>query len=249
MASDDRIVHFDCDDRFFLDVKGRAIKRLGYTEATDIAKGKEGNPNESGAKAAPDRIIDIIDEGISDLRGALGRSGPLGVYRILPILDISSEGIKFQGGTVESRMWEGISKSSRGKKHLLFAVITIGAEFEKMTGRLPHISNQMIYETIGSEAVEVVTDRIQLAWEKEIEDFGLQMSYRFSPGYCDWGLSGQGAIFGTVRANEIGVRLTPSYSMLPLKSISCCAIIAREVPIKFPCVFCKKAECPHRRGG
>jgi hypothetical protein len=248
VASDDRIICFDYDDGFFLDVKRGAIQRLGYAPITDIVKGEDGSPHEFGGEEAPRKVIEIIDDGISDLRGVLGRSGPQGIYRIFPMLDISGEGILFPGGMVASRMWARLAKSSKGNRHLLFAVITIGAEFEEITRNLSHVSNQMIYDTIGSEAVEMFTDRLQVVWEKEIGDSVLQMSYRFSPGYCDWGLSGQEVIFGAVRANKIGVRLMPSFSMIPLKSISCCAIIAREVPIKFPCLFCNKVECPHRRG-
>jgi hypothetical protein len=249
VAGDDRIICFDYDDGFFLDVKRGAIRRLGYTPITDIAEGEEGRPDEFRGANAPNRVMEIIDEGIFDLRGALGQSGPRGVYRILPALNISKGRILFQGEMVASRMWARVANSTKGDRQLLFAVITIGAEFEEIARNLSHVSSQMIYDAIGSEAVEMFTDRLQVVWEKEMGDSVLQTSYRFSPGYCDWALSGQGVIFGAVSTDKIGVRLMPSFSMIPLKSISCCAIIAREVPIKFPCLFCNKVECPYRRGG
>jgi len=248
VAGDDRIICFDFDDGFFLDVKRGAIRRLGYTPDTDIAEGEVGSPDELRRGTAPNRVIEIIDEGISDLRRALAPSGPRGVYRILPVLDVSKGRILFQGEMIASRMWARVAKSSKGDRQLLFAVITIGAEFEEIARNLSHVSNQMIYDAIGSEAVEMFTDRLQVVWEKEMGDSVLQTSYRFSPGYCDWALSGQEVIFGAVSADKIGVRLMPSFSMIPVKSISCCAIIARDIPIKYPCLFCNKVECPYRRG-
>jgi cobalamin-dependent methionine synthase-like protein len=42
----------------------------------------------------------------------------------------------------------------------------------------------------------------------------------YSPGYCGWHVSGQRALFDRLRPVEIGVRLTPSCLMDPLKSVS-----------------------------
>lgn len=42
----------------------------------------------------------------------------------------------------------------------------------------------------------------------------------YSPGYCGWHLSGQGALFARLRPEEIGITLNRSYLMQPLKSVS-----------------------------
>jgi cobalamin-dependent methionine synthase I len=42
----------------------------------------------------------------------------------------------------------------------------------------------------------------------------------YSPGYCGWHLSGQGALFARLRPEEIGITLSTSYLMQPLKSVS-----------------------------
>jgi len=43
---------------------------------------------------------------------------------------------------------------------------------------------------------------------------------RYSPGYCGWHVSGQIELFATLDASEIGVTLTKSCLMDPLKSVS-----------------------------
>lgn len=43
---------------------------------------------------------------------------------------------------------------------------------------------------------------------------------RFSPGYCGWHVSGQKKLFDYLQPDKIGLELTGSYLMKPLKSIS-----------------------------
>ena len=45
-------------------------------------------------------------------------------------------------------------------------------------------------------------------------------SRRFSPGYCGWHLSSQIKLLDSLRAQEIGIFLTDTYLMGPLKSVS-----------------------------
>lgn len=43
---------------------------------------------------------------------------------------------------------------------------------------------------------------------------------RYSPGYCGWDISGQRALFDALKPEEIGITLSSTYLMTPLKSIS-----------------------------
>lgn len=70
--------------------------------------------------------------------------------------------------------------------------------------------------------------------------------YRFSPGYCDWGLEEQALIFKVLDASSIGVSLSPHFVMSPAKSVSAIAAVADEVPFPAPRAFCRR-DCPHRR--
>ncbi|MEA3470706.1 MAG: hypothetical protein U9R24_03210, partial [Thermodesulfobacteriota bacterium] len=99
----------------------------------------------------------------------------------------------------------------------------------------------------GSECIEMAADMLEAEWKKEVESRGFAYSLRFSPGYCDWALEGQEVIFNALDAGRIGVRLAPYSVMIPGKSISAVALMAEEVPVVTPCVFCPKRDCPWRR--
>lgn len=43
---------------------------------------------------------------------------------------------------------------------------------------------------------------------------------RYSPGYCGWDIGGQRALFAALKPEEIGIALSSSFLMSPLKSIS-----------------------------
>lgn len=43
---------------------------------------------------------------------------------------------------------------------------------------------------------------------------------RYSPGYCGWHVSGQGALFEELQPADIGLGLTESFVMVPVKSVS-----------------------------
>lgn len=70
---------------------------------------------------------------------------------------------------------------------------------------------------------------------------------RVSPGYCDWALEGQGVIFEALDARPIGITLSSSFVMTPLKSLSSVAVVARRVPVLASCAFCGKENCEWRR--
>ena len=106
----------------------------------------------------------------------------------------------------------------------------------------------MVSDAAASEITEIAADKIdELAWQAEALKKGLEYTWRFSPGYCDWKLTGQEVIFNAVDVGPIGVSLTPSYVMKPEKSISAIALAAESIPFKAPCTFCTRKDCPWRR--
>jgi len=103
-------------------------------------------------------------------------------------------------------------------------------------------------DSIASEAAERVADSIQNTYSKYLYDKGKVNKssgiLRYSPGYCGWHISGQKKLFAYLKPEKIGITLTDSYLMKPLKSISG-AIIAgpREIhkfKNDYPC--CEKCD-------
>jgi hypothetical protein len=73
----------------------------------------------------------------------------------------------------------------------------------------------------------------------------------YCPGHCGWHLSGQDQVFQVLPPEEIGIKLTSSWAMYPLKSISG-VLVAGEIEIhRFKpdfsfCKVCKEHKCVQR---
>ncbi len=74
---------------------------------------------------------------------------------------------------------------------------------------------------------------------------------RYSPGYCGWNLTGQRALFAALGPEEIGIHLTESCLMEPVKSISGVMVIGPAEIHKFTddyrfCSTCPTHDCRRR---
>ena len=74
---------------------------------------------------------------------------------------------------------------------------------------------------------------------------------RYSPGYCGWNLTGQRALFAALGPEGIGIRLTETCLMEPVKSISGVMVIGPAEIHKFTddysfCSVCPTHDCRRR---
>ena len=130
-------------------------------------------------------------------------------------------------------------------------VVTIGKYIDEATHRLARdglILQSAVLDAIGSDAVDVVADFVQNRMGEVARAQGLYISRRFSPGYCDWDISHQKAIFSAMEGNCAGITLTDGCLMLPRKSISgIIGIGPVEVENYNPCKTCDRQDCVGRR--
>ncbi len=81
-----------------------------------------------------------------------------------------------------------------------------------------------ILDAVASEATERAADRVQQRFVETLAGRGpLSPStgvLRYSPGYCGWHISGQQALFGALDPGEIGMTLSDTYLMQPIKSMT-----------------------------
>jgi len=133
-------------------------------------------------------------------------------------------------------------------------LVTIGEHLEEMAYRLAEdglIVQATVLDAIGSVAAERVADFVQDRIREIANDQGLVISQRFSPGYCDWDIGQQRAVFWAVSGDSVGVRLTEGCLMIPRKSISgVIGIGPRDGNVENynPCKTCDKYDCQGRRG-
>lgn len=122
--------------------------------------------------------------------------------------------------TIESQSIARLLKKS--SKVTLFAV-TIGDNLSREIERASLAGNMteaIVFDAIGSTAVEEVTESLNNVLQSRAQLEGYRLTKRFSPGYGDFGLSYQRDIVTLLKGEELGIRLTESFIMLPEKSVT-----------------------------
>ena len=151
---------------------------------------------------------------------------------------------------LESRV---IARLSEKCEKVAIFILTIGNHLEEMVAYLAEnglVLQASVLDAIGSDAVEQLAVFVEDRIRKIAGSWGISISRRFSPGYCDWDVSQQEMIFRALSDNSAGVRLTEEYLMLPRKSISgIIGIGSRNSNVEDynPCNTCLKQDCPGRR--
>ena len=132
-------------------------------------------------------------------------------------------------------------------------LVTIGKHLEETSCRLADdglILQASVLDAIGSDATEKVADFVQDSIREMAGAQGFVTSRRFSPGYCDWDIGQQRAVFQAVDGDVVGIRLTKRCLMIPRKSISGIIGIGpsnSNVENYNPCKTCNKYDCVGRR--
>jgi hypothetical protein len=105
-----------------------------------------------------------------------------------------------------------------------------------------------ICDTFGSIAVESAMDLIQEELKLKVSISGLNITNRYSPGYCGWNISGQNKLFSLLPDKFCGIELTDACFMLPIKSVSGIIGIGKQVKYHYyPCNLCEMENCLYKK--
>ena len=133
-----------------------------------------------------------------------------------------------------------------------FCVCTIGPALEERVTALSKDGDMLaavVLDAIGSAAAEATARYANDRIDEDAAAEGLKTSCRASPGYGDWDVKEQKALFALVPAGRIGVTLTESSMMVPRKSVSFAVHIAED-PVRLrsesSCRNCDMEICPYR---
>ncbi len=81
-----------------------------------------------------------------------------------------------------------------------------------------------VLDATASEGAELAAEYLEKQYMQCLRDGGQAdpktSILRYSPGYCGWDLTGQRALFAALCPEQIGIRLSASCLMEPVKSIS-----------------------------
>lgn len=138
----------------------------------------------------------------------------------------------------------------------VLAVCTIGENLEKKCSEFikrGKLSNGVILDAIASHSAEETAEYVNQTILNELSEEIIEKDFtcRFSPGYCQWTLEkGQNLIFKLLPAESIGVELSSSMMMNPIKSVSFAFNIGEEVDKELgtrECEDCNLINCAYRR--
>ncbi len=185
---------------------------------------------------------------------ALGRelARPAEAWRELDVAGVAGGEVELAGGTVFHA--PRLARALRAARRAVVFAVTIGGALEDRAARLKAGADPLgayVLDAVGSVAAEAAVERFQAAYTAGLSERGLAATLRFSPGYCDWDVSEQRAVFAVLGQRPAGVRLLPSGVLVPRKSVTGVfgVVPAGEgepVP-ENPCRACPSRDCPTRR--
>lgn len=187
-------------------------------------------------KGQKKEIISLIEE-------SRGLIEPRAVYTYLEVVKIAGDGVRLDSGDVLKGII--LADMLRCGQKVAPYVVTLGPKLEDHASKLArdNVFLAFILDKIGNYALEIVRGNIKLLVEKtlrgKVSDFG--------PGEGTgklFGIEQQAVLFRILQPFEnIGVRLTPSYLMIPKKSESGVFAVTDEEYVA--CQYCPK-KCEDR---
>lgn len=104
-----------------------------------------------------------------------------------------------------------------------------------------------VYDLFGSIVVECAMDLIQDSLQKKMNNYGLKITNRYSPGYCGWEVVEQKKLFSLLPERFCGIELTDSCLMQPTKSVSGVIGIGDSVKLnQYKCNICDSSNCLYK---
>jgi hypothetical protein len=189
----------------------------------------------------------LVEEAISK---CLEISSPAGAFVLTDALEFDSpdtlliQGVQFDTGNI-------IPKMLRHSQSYAFFLVTAGPEPENLARSLLREGNYpegYILDLVASALVDLAADQLQEQVRNLAVQEGMQITNRYSPGYCSWMVDEQQKLFSLFPEGCCGISLSESSLMDPVKSIS--GIIGMGDDVKYrdyTCEICSMKDCHFRR--
>ncbi|MDP8207056.1 MAG: vitamin B12 dependent-methionine synthase activation domain-containing protein [Candidatus Electryonea clarkiae] len=142
--------------------------------------------------------------------------------------------------------------------HLALYALTMG---KTISDKIDHLFNTndfalgTMLDSVASNAADKASNVVQDWYFNELsKTHGLNSNSAtlgYSPGYCGWDISGQKKLFQYLEPEQIGIILSSSFLMIPLKSITGLLVAGKKEIHLFKdnysyCSTCKNRSCIDR---
>jgi hypothetical protein len=138
-------------------------------------------------------------------------------------------------------------------EHVAASVGTIGDALERRVAALwesRELPLASMLDSVGSGAVESLAEYVNDVLCQQGLAAGLAVTNRISPGYADWNVAEQHALFRLCPGAPVGVTLNEACFMTPGKSISLLVGAGRRARVDHyfsQCARCWMRDCAYRR--
>jgi hypothetical protein len=166
----------------------------------------------------PTSMRGLVDEAIHRGRELITSQACFGFQPIAmtpPDLIEVHDGFKIQSRKVFDWM--------NGSVGLYLSAITIGPALDEEVARLSSsgdMTRAFLLNAYGAEAAEALMEELNREIARTARLQGFILTKRYSPGYGDWLITAQKDLLGLLQAENIGIKLTENYLMIPEKSVS-----------------------------
>ena len=182
-----------------------------------------------GRNAADEKTLALIKDAFAELERT---AAPRSVCRIFDVDQTKDGRIMIGNMEIDS---VSLSRNLKGcTKAVLFGA-TLGAGTDQLIRRasVSDMAKAVIMQACAAAFLEEYCDEEQLRIGREMEDQGLYLRPRFSPGYGDFDIRYQEPLMRILDcAKSIGLTMTDSFMMTPTKSVT--AVIGAS-PVKERC--------------
>jgi hypothetical protein len=196
---------------------------------------------------APDPFPSIIREILAESEKLVR---PEGGYELYKSICVNRENNTTIIGDVELGTKSIVTRHMDKAGLIAVFACTAGAEISKLASeynKKGHTVHAYIADSIGSIVVEHAMNKIQERLKLQMEEKGLKITNRYSPGYCGWELKEQSKLFGLLPENFCGISLSDSMLMKPIKSVSGIIGIGKDVVYdQYTCNYCRDVNCLYR---
>ncbi|MGM0367453.1 MAG: vitamin B12 dependent-methionine synthase activation domain-containing protein [Actinomycetota bacterium] len=177
---------------------------------------------------------------------------PKAIYDKFKIEKIEDHTVYF--GTKNTFKGPNIAKILTGSEIALIFVFTLGGKVDKIikeTTKSGDTLSTIVMDTITTSLLTLLGKHFtEIAKKEGKEKDSWNATCTYSPGQYKWTIEEQKEIFKMLPADKIGVKLNPSYLMVPFKSVSGVYGFGPENKIdktKVACELCPRENCISRR--
>lgn len=161
--------------------------------------------------------------------------------KLLPKDHIKVRDVQFVPGKI-------IGSYLPGMTHIALFVVTAGKEYDGYLAELK-IQGDIVKEYIADAIGSVIAEACVTFVGKELEAlYPFRQTLPCSPGYCGWHIREQAKLFSLFPDGICGVKLSESFLMSPIKSVSGFFGLGKDLlPQPYHCEICTNKNCYNRK--